>query len=428
MKDERKQLKIWRAVAIVACCLLLVGGIVVASGGGKAGESAAIEQGAGLEIEDKGDPGKAGAPEEESDREDSEGNKETEVREDENKPEGKEEEKTADSETKEELDPQVILSSWVESAASRQALVSYMEAITDESSADYIPPEHRIAVFDLDGTLFCETDPGYFDHMLLYHRVMEDPDYKDKASDNEKDVAARIGEYFESGTYPKGMDMEHGKAVASAFEGMTVDDFLSYVRAYREEPAASYQGMTKGQAFYKPMLEVIDCLKANDFQVYIISGTDRLIVRGLLSEGGALDLPMSQIIGSDETIIASHQGDADGLDYVFTDEDELILGGDFIVKNLKMNKVSVIMQEIGEQPVLSFGNSSGDASMAEYVTTDNPYKSMAFMLCCDDTERENGNLKSAEKMQGLCQEFGWTPISMKNDWSTIYGDGISRKK
>ena len=86
----------------------------------------------------------------------------------------------------------------------------------------------------------------------------------------------------------------------------------------------------------------------------------------------------------------------------------------------------VIAQEIGEQPVLSFGNSTGDASMAEYTTSNNPYKSLAFMLCCDDTERENGNAEKADKMYSLCEEFDWVPISMKNDWTTIYGDGVTK--
>ena len=92
-----------------------------------------------------------------------------------------------------------------------------------------------------------------------------------------------------------------------------------------------------------------------------------------------------------------------------------------------MNKVTVIAQEIGVQPVLSFGNSTGDSSMAEYVTSNNPYKSLAFMLCCDDTERENGSQEKADKMFSLCEEFDWVPISMKNDWKTIYGDGVTKK-
>jgi hypothetical protein len=65
--------------------------------------------------------------------------------------------------------------------------------------------------------------------------------------------------------------------------------------------------------------------------------------------------------------------------------------------------------------------------MAEYTTSRNPYKSLAFMLCCDDTERENGNVEKADKMFSLCEEFDWIPVSMKNDWTTIYGDGVTKK-
>lgn len=133
------------------------------------------------------------------------------------------------------------------------------------------------------------------------------------------------------------------------------------------------------------------------------------------------------MIGTDTTIIARDQGDTDELEYVFDEDDEFVLGGKFIVKNVKMNKVAAIMQEIGRHPVLSFGNSTGDSGMAEFVASNNPYKSMAFMLCCDDTERENGNTAKADKMVKLCQENGWFPVSMKNGWTTIYSEGVTKK-
>jgi hypothetical protein len=184
--------------------------------------------------------------------------------------------------------------------------------------------------------------------------------------------------------------------------------------------------MKRGEGFYQPMVEVVEYLQLNGFTVYVVSGTDRLIVRGILYDN-VLDIPNRQIIGSDELLVSSNQGDTDGLNYVFTEGEKLVLGGEFLIKNLKMNKVSVIMQEIGQQPVLSFGNSTGDSSMAEYVTSGNKYPSLAFMLCCDDTVRENGSESKAEKMFGLCEEFDWVPISMKNDWTTIYGDGVTKK-
>ena len=318
-----------------------------------------------------------------------------------------------------------VLSLWTENAPLKSELTAYMKAITDESSADFIPVSNRIAVFDMDGTLCCETDPGYFDHKLLYHRVVEDVDYKDKASDEEKETAEIIKTYFETGEYPSGLDVKHGTAVATAFKGMTTEEFDAYVKAYRDEPMESYTNMTNGQAFYKPMLEVIDYLQANDFKVYIVSGTDRLITRGLAE--GIVNIPLSQMIGSDENLVASGQGDKDGLEYTFAKDDKVITGGEFLIKNLKMNKVSVIEQEIGVQPVLCFGNSSGDAAMANFTINNNKYKSAAYMLCCDDTERENGNIEKADKMRKTCEENGYTAVSMKNDWTTIYGDGVTKK-
>lgn len=323
-------------------------------------------------------------------------------------------------------DGKEMLSLWNDDAPAKQKLIAFVEAATMEGGPDFIPVDHRVAVFDLDGTLFCETDPNYFDYTLLVYRVLEDPDYVDKASDFEKETAHKIVDQNLNGTSFTGLEVDHGQCIASAFAGMTLEEFNDYIQAFKQLPMPSYSGMKRGEGWYKPMLQVVEYLQANNFTVYVVSGTDRFIVRGIVY-GSPLNLPMGQIIGSDESLVAPDQGDTDGLQYVYDDNDQLVLGGEFLVKNLKMNKVKVIAQEIGVQPVLSFGNSTGDSSMAEYVTSGNPYKSLAFMLCCDDLVRENGSQKKAEKMYGLCEEFDWVPISMKNDWTTIYGDSVTKR-
>ena len=47
------------------------------------------------------------------------------------------------------------------------SLVSYVHAVSDESSESFVPEEERIAVFDMDGTLYGELFPTYFDECLL---------------------------------------------------------------------------------------------------------------------------------------------------------------------------------------------------------------------------------------------------------------------
>ena len=315
---------------------------------------------------------------------------------------------------------------WNESAGSKAALISYVEDVTKEGSPDFIPVENRIAVFDMDGTFLNETDPYYYDFCLLKYRVLDDPTYKDKASYFERSVAEDIKAYMEGDKSKEVSMTDHGKAVAMAFAGMTIEEFENYIAEFKKQPMPGYNNMTRGEGFYKPMLQVFDYLQANGFKVYVVSGTDRFIVRGILKD--SVNIPRNQIIGSDVTLVASNQGTTDGLDYTFTDKDKVVLGGNFIIKDLKMNKVTAIVQEIGIQPVRSFRNSTVDAAMAEYTTTNNKYKSLAFMLCCDDLERENGNVEKADQMEQLCQQYGWIPVSMKNDWKTIYGEGVTRKQ
>ena len=381
MEEEAKSTKTWKYIAIAAlCCLAIVCGLLVSNMNKGAGAGTTTTE--TTTETDTGDAAKVTA--------------------------GKD-----------------ILTYWADDSATKAELISYVEAVTTEGSADFIPVEDRIAVFDFDGTLFCETDPNYFDYTLLVYRVLEDPDYKDKASDFEKEVANKIVDHNENGTSYENLPVEHGKAVASAFKGMTVDEFYAYVQEFKKQPMPSYEGMTRGNGFYLPMLQVVNYLEANDFTVYVVSGTDRLIVRGIYAGDCAMKLPNSRIIGSDESLVATNQGEEDGLNYLFTSDDKLVTGGDFLIKNLKMNKVTVIQREIGQQPVLAFGNSSGDFSMANYVLTDNKYKSDAFMLCCDDLERENGNTEKADKTYASCEQYGFNPVSMKNDWTTIYGDGVT---
>lgn len=309
------------------------------------------------------------------------------------------------------------LSLWNENAPAKSILVDYVKDVTSKSSSNYIPVENRVAVFDLDGTLFLETAPTYFDWLLFEHRVFEDPSFK---ASEEQIAAAKASR---NGKFPK-LDNARERMVSEAYKGLDLDEFSAFVRKFMEEPQPGFVGMKRGDAFYKPMVEIVDFLVKNKFRVYVISGTDRLTVRPLTEK---LRLPPWQIIGSDSTIVATGQGNKEGLDYTFSKGDKLLWGGKNLVKDLQMNKVSAIAREIGVKPVLAFGNSLTDASMLNYAIYDNKYKALGFMLLCDDTTREYGNPTKAEKMLNDCKKNGWIPISMRDDWKTIYGDGVIKR-
>ncbi len=312
------------------------------------------------------------------------------------------------------------LSLWRASAPAKTALLDYLAAVTSEGSPDYIPPQDRIAVFDFDGTLFCETDPTYFDWMLFDHRVLEDPSYRATAEQVSVAREARA-----TGEWPGLNHPKRERLMAEAWNGVSPDELAAKVRAFLQSPQPGFTGMKRGEAFYRPMVEVVRLLQAKGFLVYVCSGTERFALRPIVEDG--LDLPARQIIGTDYRLVARAQGGRDGLNFTYGTGDGLVLDGKLAVKNLQMNKVSVMAREIGARPVLAFGNSFSDASMLNYTLQNRRYRTMGFMLLCDDTVREYGNTAKAEKLRAACAGNGWVPVSMRDDWTTIYGSGVSRK-
>ena len=211
---------------------------------------------------------------------------------------------------------------------------------------------------------------------------------------------------------------KHCASNASVFAGMTADEYADYTRKYLNTPVEGFDNLKVGEAFYLPMIEVISYLKANNFTIYLVSGADRDYMRT-----SAEILPVDNMIGTDYKYVATNQGEIDGMDYTLKPEDKVVRG-EFVSKDINMNKVSNMAREIGKQPVLAFGNSGGDSSMINFSLRGNKYRTAAFFVICDDTEREFGNIDKANKCIKLADDNGWIKISMRDDFKTIYGDNV----
>ena len=302
------------------------------------------------------------------------------------------------------------------------ALQEYVKDVTDPSSKNYIEPADRIATFDMDGTFVGELYPTYFEYNLLEYRVLDDPAYKDKAPADVKETAQEIRDFVRLGTkLPDHFDMKHAQAAATAYAGMTLAEFDAYVKAYAAKPANGFTGMTYGQSFYKPMLEVFDYLEDNGFTYYVVSGSDRFICRALVESIG---IAPNRVIGMDVKLRSSEQGGEEGVNYTFGKEEDLIRTDQLIIKNLKTNKVLQITQEIGKVPVLSFGNSGGDSAMHNYCLSNTKHRTAAFMLIADDEARDHANREKALKLGEQWRAAGYYVISMRDDFRTIYGDNV----
>lgn len=304
------------------------------------------------------------------------------------------------------------------------ALQDYVEDVTDPSSKNFIKVEDRIVTFDMDGTFVGELYPTYFEYNMLEERVLEDASYKDKAPDDVKETAQEIRDFVRNGkALPAHFDMKHARAAAKAYAGMTVAEFDAYVKAYAQKPANGFSGMTYGQSFYKPMLQVFDYLKANGFTFYVISGSDRFICRALVESIG---IEPNRVIGMDVKYRSTKLGNEEGVNYTMGKDEDLIRTDELIIKNLKTNKVLQISQEIGKVPVLSFGNSSGDCAMHNYCLSNPKYKTAVFMLIADDEARDHANREKALNLGKQWRESGYHVISMRDDFKTIYGDGVEK--
>ena len=330
------------------------------------------------------------------------------------------EEKADPAEDAEEVALEDVFADWNEGAPALSKLVEYVEAVTDEDGSDYIPVEDRIAIFDMDGTLYGELFPTYLEYYMLAWRILKDPSI---TPDSEMLALGReLRESVITHEFASDLPIRHAQQAARAYAGLTLGEFADFVNSVLVRNVDGFEGMTYATAFYTPMLEVIDYLQDNDFRIYVCSGSDRAICRSLLE--GMIDIPYANIIGMDVAYEATGQGDTDGLNYVYKAGDEVVRTDKLIIKNLKMNKVLQIVQDIGQKPVLSFGNSSGDVSMHMYTISNNPYRSAAFMLIADDEARDYGNQEKAEKLGKEWEADGFNVISMKNDFRTIYGDDV----
>lgn len=326
-----------------------------------------------------------------------------------------------EAETSKIAEPAEIIPFWSEDSPTMQQILSLVSSMTEETSDAYLPEEDRIAVFDFDGTLFGERFPTYFDNCLFLHRVLDDETFQAPADIKEYAQALRTA--LENGTEEPESPRSTAQMAAECFAGMTVEEYRAYVRDFMAIPAWGFENMTYGQGYFKPMTALVEYLAGRGFKIFVSSGSERAMVRELMS--GTLDkwIPSERVIGSTFSLTATGQGDTSGRSYSFTPDDEVLMEGNLVTKNQKANKVFSIVDEIGKAPVLVFGNSSGDLSMAEYCLQ---HGGSAFMLLCDDLERDYGDLKTADKFKKTCQESGFHTVSMKEEFASIFGDEVKK--
>ena len=313
---------------------------------------------------------------------------------------------------------------WNDDSPTKRKIIEFVENAIDPMNPYYIPPEDRIATFDMDGTFYCETAPLYFQETMFLYRALDDKNYQPT------NKMRKFAEKIKPKIYNKtGLTASENKQLFSyltkAYEGMTPEEYRAYVRNFMNDPETGLTNLKRGEAFYLPMVEIISYLSNNGFAVYIDSACGVDTTRELV--GDIIPIQSDRIIASDFNYTSTNMGkDAPKNHFFDRYREKIVISGDLINENAKTVKIFSILNQIGKRPVLAFGNSMGDSGMFEYTLQNEKYKSMSFMVLCDDTERELGNLKRAASDKAFAEKRGWQTISMRDEFKTIYGDNVRR--
>ena len=299
------------------------------------------------------------------------------------------------------------LSSWNETAT-KQAILDFVATVTDKSSPGYVPPSERVATFDNDGTLWCEwplIPQAFLAMQRLTQLVEQNPKLRDKQPYKaavEKDMA--WFEYY--ATHAKIQELI--EMLLSATAGETQAEFEVRAGAFLEQARHSRFKVPYTSVIFQPMRELLDYLRDYQFKVFIVSGGGRDLMQ-LFSEP-IYGIPRENVIGS--RVMLKWEERPDGP--VLVREAALMQPFDN-----GPGKPELIQVQIGRHPILAAGNSDGDIEMLRY-SEDNQRPWLCLLVDHDDAEREYTYDAGAKKSLKLAKEHGWTVVSMKNDWKTVF--------
>ncbi|QEG02793.1 haloacid dehalogenase-like hydrolase [Stieleria maiorica] len=299
------------------------------------------------------------------------------------------------------------LPSWNDTAT-KAAIIDFVERVTREGSAGFVPPAERIATFDNDGTLWSE-QPMYFQLAFAFDRVKamapQHPEWKDQQPFKgvlESDTKAVLA----------GGKKSLLEIVAATHSGMTSEDFERIVADWISTAKHPQTGRLYKDMVYQPMLELLAYLRANGFKTFIVSGGGIEFMRPWTE--ATYGIPPEQVVGSSvKTRFELRDGKP-----VIVRLPEI----DFI--DDKEGKPVGINSHVGRRPIFAAGNSDGDWQMLQYATIGRS-PSFALIVHHTDDQREwaydrDSHIGQLDQALDDATRQGWTVVDMKQDWKRIY--------
>jgi len=295
----------------------------------------------------------------------------------------------------------MTLESWNDTA-NKQAILDFVAAASDENGPDYVPPAERIAAFDNDGTLWVE-QPAPAQTGLLFGKLVEqvkaDPSLA--AEEPYKAIVTQDPVFMQAFAQqvPEAV-LAFLSGVGKAWEGTTPDEYEAEVRAFLAATKHPRYDRLWTDLVYQPMLELFDLLRANGWRIFVCSGGGRDFMRVFSEE--AWGIYRENVIGSAPE---------------FAYEAGRLVRRNEMHGNLALGpgKPEHIYARTGRTALFAGGNGDVDLEMLQEAH-------FRLVVVHDDGERECVVTAAAEKLIAAGEQGGWTMVSMKDDWKTIFKD------
>ena len=295
------------------------------------------------------------------------------------------------------------LPSWNEGEV-KTDIIEYVQAVTNKKSADFVPKRDRIAVFDNDGTLWSE-QPIYFQFLFAFDKVKalapQHPNWK-KTEPFKSVLENNITSLMESGEQGL-IDIFNATHV-----NMDVETFQKEVKAWIKSAKHPTKKRVYSELIFQPMMELIQYLKENGFEVYIVSGLGIDFMRTFIPE--LYGISESHIIGSSGHVVYKDGKIIKTKDINFINDNDL--------------KPVGIYHSVGKRPIAAFGNSDGDLAMMQYTQASH-HKTFQLYVHHTDEKREWAYDKKSpvgrlDKGLIYAKEHNWTIVNMQKEWKVIY--------
>ena len=302
------------------------------------------------------------------------------------------------------------LPSWNDTPV-KQQIIEYLDV-----KAEQIPVEDRVAVFDMDGTIMCEA-PLWCEMAVAANGIVEFQ--KENPEINQTEYYKMAQKLVENPTDSTVLNnwFVDGKnyldsVVHNAFKGVDHEVYVDFAHKFLKETKVPRYGMPYAEAFYQPMLELIDYLKAKQFEVYLVSGSMQGVVWAVAPEATGLD--RHNLIGTVQNMSVTYPTDGKAS---FKIENTIRKP-----KNNRNGKTVNIYNHCGKIPVMAVGNTTGDFGMFEMAST-SPYPHLAILINHDDGREyiyEPWHGKGLPGWQDTLKVHNWLQADMSKEFKTVW--------